>query len=154
MIFLLLSIGFVVYATAAPPTNDTGTTVEVVKQDGTVMDAQSLVQDWEVPGKHTDLVISVDELQEDGRLFASVSAAPQQEIGPAAEVQEDTGIGLSDFVKLNWLELLLGLMALLKVITNLSPSKKDNQIFSWLDSVFNAIVPNYKKGGGTHATPG
>ena len=50
-----------------------------------------------------------------------------------------------NFITENWLELLIGLMAALKVVTNLTPSNKDNQIFGWLDKVIDAIVPNYKK---------
>ena len=41
-------------------------------------------------------------------------------------------------------------MAFLKIITNLTPTEEDNKVFSWIDSIFNAIVPNYKKGGGQH----
>tara|TARA_R110002051_G_scaffold177777_2_gene247610 strand:+ start:8562 stop:8735 length:174 start_codon:yes stop_codon:yes gene_type:complete len=55
-----------------------------------------------------------------------------------------------EFISENWLELLIGLMAFIKIITNLTPTEKDNRVFSWLDSIFNAIVPNYKKGGGKH----
>ncbi len=55
-----------------------------------------------------------------------------------------------EFIQTNWLELLIGSMAFLKVIINLTPTENDNKIFGWLDSVFNAIIPNYKKGGGQH----
>jgi hypothetical protein len=50
-----------------------------------------------------------------------------------------------EFVQNNWLELLVGLMAFAKVVTNLTPSDKDNKIFGWLDTVIDAFVPNYKK---------
>ena len=36
-------------------------------------------------------------------------------------------------------------MAFLKVVTNLTPTEKDNKIFGWLDSVIDAVIPNYKK---------
>ena len=49
-----------------------------------------------------------------------------------------------DFISQNWLELLVGLMAFLKVVTNLTPTEKDNKIFGWLDSVIDAVIPNYK----------
>ena len=55
-----------------------------------------------------------------------------------------------EFITQNWLELLIGLMAFIKVITNLTPTEKDNKMFSWIDSILNTIVPNYKKGGGEH----
>jgi len=50
-----------------------------------------------------------------------------------------------NFITENWLELLVGLMALAKVVTNLTPSDKDNKIFGWLDTVIDALIPNYKK---------
>ena len=54
------------------------------------------------------------------------------------------------FISENWLELLIGLMAFIKIITNLTPTEQDNKVFGWLDSIFNVIIPNYKKGGGQH----
>jgi len=50
-----------------------------------------------------------------------------------------------NFITENWLELLVGLMAFAKVVTNLTPSDKDNRIFGWLDTVIDALVPNYPK---------
>ena len=57
---------------------------------------------------------------------------------------------MEDFILTNWLELLVGLMAFIKVIVNLTPTTNDNKIFSYVDSIFNTIIPNYKKGGGVH----
>lgn len=57
---------------------------------------------------------------------------------------------MQNFITQNWLELLIGLMAFIKIITNLTPTEKDNKVFSWLDDIFNVIIPNYKKGGGQH----
>jgi len=50
-----------------------------------------------------------------------------------------------NFITENWLELLIGLMAAAKVITNLTPSDKDNKIFGLLDRVIDALIPNYPK---------
>lgn len=55
-----------------------------------------------------------------------------------------------EFITTNWLELLIGFMAFIKIIINLTPTEKDNKIFGWLDNIFNVIIPNYKKGGGKH----
>ena len=55
-----------------------------------------------------------------------------------------------DFIFENWLELLIGLMAFIKIVTNLTPTEDDNKVFSYLDSILKAIIPNYKKGGGKH----
>jgi hypothetical protein len=63
---------------------------------------------------------------------------------PVAPV-EDTG-GLGSFILDWWAELLIGFMAFVKVIVNLTPTEKDNQIFGWIDSLINMIVTDRKKG--------
>tara|TARA_R110002096_G_scaffold68022_3_gene164522 strand:- start:352 stop:555 length:204 start_codon:yes stop_codon:yes gene_type:complete len=55
-----------------------------------------------------------------------------------------------EFIGQNWLELLIGFMVFLKVIINLTPTETDNKVFSWIDSILNTIIPNYKKDGGEH----
>ncbi len=55
-----------------------------------------------------------------------------------------------DFISENWLELLIGVMALVKVIVNLTPTDSDNKVFSYIDTIINAIVPNYNKKGKKH----
>ena len=55
-----------------------------------------------------------------------------------------------DFILTNWLELLVAVMALAKVITNLTPTDKDNKVFGWIDKIINALVPNYNKKGKKH----
>ena len=57
---------------------------------------------------------------------------------------------MTEFISENWLELLIGLMAFIKIIINLTPTEEDNKVFGYLDSIFNALFPNYKKGGGNH----
>jgi hypothetical protein len=57
---------------------------------------------------------------------------------------------MNDFLLNNWAELILGLMAFVKVVINLTPTEKDNQIFGYLDSLINMIIadrikPNNKK---------
>tara|TARA_R100000458_G_C8089486_1_gene120815 strand:+ start:417 stop:590 length:174 start_codon:yes stop_codon:yes gene_type:complete len=54
------------------------------------------------------------------------------------------------FIIENWIELLIGLMAFLKIIVNLTPSDKDNGVFALVDTIINAIIPNKNKKGGTH----
>ena len=48
-----------------------------------------------------------------------------------------------NFITENWLELLVGIMAFAKVVTNLTPTEKDNKIFGWLDTMIDAIVTAY-----------
>jgi|TARA_Y100000356_G_C11186374_1_gene249665 hypothetical protein len=45
-----------------------------------------------------------------------------------------------DFIIQNWAELLIAIMALAKVIVNLTPTEKDNKVFGWLDTFINSIV--------------
>ena len=57
---------------------------------------------------------------------------------------------MNDFLLNNWAELVLGSMAFVKVVINLTPTEKDNQIFGYLDSLINMIIadrtkPNNKK---------
>jgi hypothetical protein len=50
-----------------------------------------------------------------------------------------------EVLKEHWLELLIALLAFLKVVVNLTPTEKDNKVFGWLDSIINAIIPDKKK---------
>ena len=57
---------------------------------------------------------------------------------------------MNDFLLNNWGELLIALMAFVKVVINLTPTEKDNQIFGYLDSLINMIIadrikPNKEK---------
>lgn len=60
-------------------------------------------------------------------------------------------VSVGDFMLSNWEVLLFALLALVKVIVNLTPSDKDNRVFTLLDNFINWLVPNLRKGGGTHA---
>lgn len=55
---------------------------------------------------------------------------------------------MKEFLIENWMPLLLGLMGLAKVIVNLTPSTKDNEIFAWIDKLINLFIPNFNKKGG------
>jgi hypothetical protein len=52
---------------------------------------------------------------------------------------------ITEFISENWLELLIALMAFSKVVVNLTPTEKDNQIFGLLDKIIDAVIPNRKK---------
>ena len=45
-----------------------------------------------------------------------------------------------DFIIENWGELLLGAMAFIKVVVNITPTETDNQVFGWFDTLINMIV--------------
>lgn len=52
------------------------------------------------------------------------------------------------FFSNNWGTLVLGLLGFLDVVARLTPTEKDNSIVNLLVTVINAIIPNFKKGGG------
>lgn len=52
---------------------------------------------------------------------------------------------MSDFFTENWLELTIAFMAFIKVVVNLTPTEKDNEIFGLLDTIINAVIPDRRK---------
>jgi hypothetical protein len=50
-----------------------------------------------------------------------------------------------DFILDNTAELVLGLMAFAKIVVNLTPTEKDNQVFGYLDVLINTIITDRKK---------
>jgi len=50
-----------------------------------------------------------------------------------------------EFVADNWAELLLALMAFAKVVVNLTPSIKDDRVFTYVDLLLDAIIANNTK---------
>jgi len=49
------------------------------------------------------------------------------------------------FITENWGELTLAVLALLKVIVNLTPSERDNKVFGYLDVLINLIIADRRK---------
>ena len=77
-------------------------------------------------------------------ISASVSSSIEATIG---EPSVPTGKG--NFFSNNWGALLMGVLGLGDLIARLTPSAKDNSIINFISSVINAIIPNFKKGGGS-----
>ena len=50
-----------------------------------------------------------------------------------------------EFFTENWGVLLIAFMAFLKVVVNLTPTEKDNQVFGYLDLLITSITGNRKK---------
>jgi len=50
-----------------------------------------------------------------------------------------------DFIIDNLAELVLGVLAFIKIVVNLTPTEKDNQVFGWLDALINMIISDRKK---------
>ncbi len=79
------------------------------------------------------------------------AALAQEEGGVQAE-PEQTNVGqesASNFLSDNWGALLMGVLGFVDLVARLTPSEKDNSIVNFLMTLFNAIIPNFKKGGGS-----
>jgi hypothetical protein len=50
-----------------------------------------------------------------------------------------------EFIVNHWSGLLIALLALAKVIVNLTPTTVDNKVFGWIDVLINAIVADRRK---------
>jgi len=46
-----------------------------------------------------------------------------------------------DFLTANWAELLLGLLAFVKIVVRLTPTLKDDQVFGLLDRLLDLLDP-------------
>ena len=57
----------------------------------------------------------------------------------------EEGSAVWDFIVTNIGELAIGILAFIKIIVNITPTEKDNQVFGWLDSLVNMIVSDRKK---------
>ncbi|HAQ21746.1 MAG TPA: hypothetical protein DCR40_21325 [Prolixibacteraceae bacterium] len=83
------------------------------------------------------------------------------QIAPAALTQEEGGIQAEpeqtnveeevseNFLLDNWGALLMGLLGSIDLVARLTPTEKDNSIVNFLMTLFNAIIPNFRKGGGS-----
>jgi len=52
---------------------------------------------------------------------------------------------MGELIQTYWAEILLGLMAFIKIIVNLTPTKADNTVFGWFDILINAVVTDRRK---------
>lgn len=62
----------------------------------------------------------------------------------AGKLEEPSG-----FLAKNWDHLVIGLLGFFDLVARLTPTTRDNSIVNLLTRVINAIIPNFKKGGGT-----
>jgi hypothetical protein len=83
------------------------------------------------------------------RQIARVSC--EEEGGVQAEPEQSNVEPASsgNFLLDNWGALLMGLLGFVDLVARLTPSEKDNSIVNFLMTLFNTIIPNLKKGGGS-----
>jgi len=94
----------------------------------------------------------------------STSVAATADQSPEA-IATDTGDGttielpnsveddIGGKMRRNWGKIALGLLGVAEIAVRLTPSRKDNSILSLIVTIVNAVIPNIKKGGGTHKVP-
>lgn len=76
----------------------------------------------------------------------TATATVTQEMGVVQLEADNQSVG--GFLSKNWGILSLSLLSFLEVITRLTPTEKDNTVLTFLSNILNAIIPNFKKGGG------
>jgi len=84
--------------------------------------------------------------QEEGGV-ASTSAATEDPVPTVGELVEPVEGG--NFFSDNWGALVMGILGFVDLVARLTPTEKDNSIVNFLITLFNAIIPNLKKGGGS-----
>ena len=50
-----------------------------------------------------------------------------------------------EFLTSNWIAILIGALAFIKIIVNLTPTEKDNKIFGYIDDIVNFFIKDKKK---------
>ena len=55
------------------------------------------------------------------------------------------GLSVMDFILANLGELIIGLLAFIKIIVNITPTEKDNKVFGKIDLIINMLVSDRKK---------
>lgn len=75
-------------------------------------------------------------------------SAPVLLVQDAEEVPAESDKSFSDILRENWISILFGFLGFVELIVRITPTEKDNSIFNLLMTVINAIIPNFRSGGG------
>ena len=57
---------------------------------------------------------------------------------------------MMEFIKEHWHPLTEGLIGLTWIIVRLTPTQKDNNIFTVVVNILGVVFPNNRRGGGVH----
>ena len=99
------------------------------------------------PGNQTSFVVNnqntapVTLAQEEGGVGSTGS--------PTLEATVAEPVEAGNFFFDNWGALVMGILGFIDLVARLTPTEKDNSIVNFLMTLFNAIIPNFKKGGGS-----
>ena len=104
----------------------------------------------EVMAGHPELVSGPPQnvLVTNSATTPSTKASVAGDVQIAFEQTNDGTEGSGNFFLDNWGKLLVGLLTFCDVVARLTPTTKDNSIVNLLVTIVNAIIPNFKKGGG------
>ncbi|MFY9150854.1 MAG: hypothetical protein WAO52_02480 [Prolixibacteraceae bacterium] len=93
-------------------------------------------------GQITMVAVSLDE-----SLVAIAQDEGANQVASEQTYAEKESSG--NFLLDNWGAILISLLGFVDLIARLTPSEKDNSIVNFLMSLFNTLIPNLKKGGGS-----
>jgi hypothetical protein len=71
-------------------------------------------------------------------------------VPPQSMTAEVNTIDIKKIIADNWVAIVIAIMALIKVVVNLTPTATDNAVFFIFDKLINAIIPNIGKDGKLH----
>lgn len=54
-------------------------------------------------------------------------------------------LSIMDFILANLGELIIGLLAFIKIVVNITPTEKDNKVFGKIDMIINMIISDKRK---------
>jgi hypothetical protein len=96
---------------------------------------------------------ATDDAGVDDEVITQDSTGTAEEPPVEDPVEEDPTIWQEfwGWLKLNWVAFLLGLIGVIEIVVNLTPTQKDNAWFIWLREIIQSIIPNRRSGGGTHS---
>lgn len=98
----------------------------------------------------TEDTISGDDDDQDIGVEDVIPTQPDgTETDPEPEPEQSTIQKIWAFLKLYGAELLLALLMLVETIVRITPTERDNAWFAWLKGLFDKLIPNLRKQGGT-----
>lgn len=87
---------------------------------------------------------SVNDASKESGIDATIVSDLRDENGDLFKPVEVNNSGWPDILKSNWAELLIGLLAFVKILVRLTPTLKDDAVFGKIDNLINAVVPNFQ----------
>jgi len=112
---------------------------------GNQVSASSLPDQTSIAADNPEIAPAGLSQEEGGE--ASTGSATEESVPAVGEPIEPAEGG--NFLTENWGILLLGLLGFFDLVARLTPTEKDNSIVNFLLTILNAIIPNFRKGGGS-----